>query len=101
MTLEPETGNDQSQVEATPVAVVEAPASAVSVDAVAPITAEPEQVESSEPAEVSGAAELEPVGTAPEQASPAEAELTALSDDAAVEQAVHPIRGRSCGSGSA
>ena len=53
MTLEPETGNDQSQVEVTPAAVVEAPASAVSVEAVEPVMAEPEQVESSEPAEVS------------------------------------------------
>ena len=79
MTLEPETGNDHSQAEATPEAVAEAPASAVTVDAATPITANPEQFESLESAEVSGAAALVPVGTAPEQSSPAEAEPSALS----------------------
>ena len=86
MTLEPATVSVQPQVDPTASEVAEALASSASVDAVAPITAEPEQVDSSEPAGVSGAAALEPVGTALEQAQPAEAEPSALAGDAAVEQ---------------
>ena len=71
MTLEPAIGSDQPQVDAIASEVAEALASSVSADlvAVSPAESEPEQVETSQPVEVSGAVDLKPVDSALEQAS--------------------------------
>ena len=90
MTLESAIGSDQPQVDAIASEVAEALASSVSADLVAVSTAEsePEQVETSELAQVSGAVDLKPVDSAPEQSSLVEAGPSALADDAAVEQSL-------------